>query len=60
MEMNHQKFYKEENTKCDLCNYKNECTLIQCDRLDNTKAHYIPADGNICHNDRSRGIVYTL
>ena len=42
--MNHQKFYKEENTKCDLCNYKNECTLIQCDRLDNTKAHYIPAD----------------
>lgn len=43
--MNHQKFYKEENTKCDLCNYKNEFTLIQCDRLDNTKAHYIPLMG---------------
>lgn len=60
MKTNYENYHQEENTKCDLCNQKNKCTLIQCTRLNDTKVHYIPADGNICHNDGSLGIVYTL
>lgn len=40
--------YHEEDTKCDLCPYNNECDLIEITTLRDTRRHFINNIGSVC------------
>lgn len=40
--------YYERDTKCDLCPYKDECTLIEITCLHDTRRHFIKTPFYTC------------
>lgn len=40
--------YVEESTKCDHCEFKGDCNLINTTTLDDATRHYMPALNNVC------------
>lgn len=55
--------YEEKDTKCDLCEHKEECVLLECTHSSDERTHYIPAMGNICKKERLSvlpGLPYTV
>ena len=45
--------YKEEDTKCDLCEFKSKCEpyLLNCTTLSDTRTHFFNGLGHICPLD---------
>lgn len=55
--------YEETDTKCDLCEHKEKCVLLECAHSSDERTHYIPAMGNICKKERLSvlpGLPYTV
>ena len=40
--------YEEKDTKCDLCDRKSECDLLECTHSLDTRRHFIPMLGYSC------------
>lgn len=40
--------YEEKDTKCDLCEHKVECNLLECTTVNDTRKHLIPNIDNVC------------
>lgn len=52
--------YEEKDTKCDLCDRQDGCTLLECTSSGDERVHYIPAIGNICKKERPNSLPYTV
>lgn len=40
--------YEEKDTKCDLCDHKDQCDLLECTTIRDTRKHFIPMRGFNC------------
>ena len=40
--------YVEEDTKCDLCEHKGECSLLEITTLGDSRMHFISSPFNKC------------
>lgn len=40
--------YWEVDTECDSCEFKDQCDLIECTSIIDTRQHFMPSMGNIC------------
>ena len=40
--------YVKRDTKCDKCEFQNQCVLIDCTTMNDTRRHYISSIGNVC------------
>lgn len=40
--------YEEKDTRCDMCSRKDECDLLECTSVNDTRKHFIPMRGFNC------------
>ena len=40
--------YVERDTKCDLCDFKNSCDLVEITRMYDNRQHFVPMRGFKC------------
>ena len=40
--------YWEVDTECDSCEFKDQCDLIECTSIIDSRQHFMPSMGNIC------------
>lgn len=43
--------YQETDTKCDKCDLKDECDLLEITTSSDTRRHYISGLGNVCKKE---------